>query len=171
MPLGEPIFEAQLPASEFSMRSEVRFSDDDDRLIVAQGKHTFNVIQLAPHGAALSAKAREIVASEAPASAAPAAPEQRLRLGVITSDISPTQAQRLGLPSTAGAVIVELQPASPAEEAGLRVQDVIVSFDGTAITNKDDVPVAVRRTGAGSDVAVAIVRNGKAEQVKVRLRE
>jgi len=58
---------------------------------------------------------------------------------------------------------------SPAEEAGLRKGDVILSFGGREYDNLTDFVDAVKNTPAGSEVKMEIKRNGEVKDIKVKL--
>jgi serine protease Do len=51
-------------------------------------------------------------------------------IGVRLQSVTPDMADALGLRSTGGAVVLGLEPSSPAAEAGVRQGDVITSIDG-----------------------------------------
>jgi serine protease Do len=52
-------------------------------------------------------------------------------------------------------------PGGPADYAGLRRGDIIISFDGKAINNISDLPKIVADTNIGKTVETKIIRNGK----------
>jgi len=54
-------------------------------------------------------------------------------IGIIIRDLSAAQAQRLGIGS--GIVVSRVLPASPAAEANLLEQDIVISFDGRQISS------------------------------------
>jgi hypothetical protein len=60
---------------------------------------------------------------------------------------------------------------SPAEEAGIRVGDVLVEADGRPIRHSGDLVRAIRSAGAGATVRVGRIREGKREDLEVRVRE
>lgn len=62
----------------------------------------------------------------------------RPEIGVGIQTIMPTLASALSLPRNTGVIISDVLPGSPAEAAGLRVQDVLLSVDGRPA---DNVPV------------------------------
>ena len=68
-----------------------------------------------------------------------------------------------------GASIVELLAGGAAEAAGLRVGDIVVDFDGTPITSKNDLTAQVRTHAAGSTATVTVVRDGDSHTVEVVL--
>src|SRR6476661_2241513 len=54
----------------------------------------------------------------------------RGEIGILLQTITPTLASGLGLPQDSGAMISDVQPDSPAAQAGLRIQDIVVAVDG-----------------------------------------
>lgn len=61
-------------------------------------------------------------------------PEKRPWMGVILGDVEPAQASELGLPpDTTGALITQIIPGSPAEDAGLEEGDVVTAVNGEAV--------------------------------------
>jgi regulator of sigma E protease len=66
------------------------------------------------------------------------------------------------------AVIGKIQPGSPAEKAGLRVQDRIVAIDGEATPTWSELQLAVAKK-PNQDVDVALVRDGQTIHQKVAI--
>jgi S1-C subfamily serine protease len=56
-------------------------------------------------------------------------------LGVEVTDETPQQQQAYGLVPSSGALVASVVSGSPAEAAGIRTGDVIVAFDGAAVTS------------------------------------
>ena len=82
-------------------------------------------------------------------------------LGVEAQDITPQLARMLTLGDSRGAVITRVRPSSPAEAAGLRAGDVIVTLDGQAIAGEQDLHNVEGLTTPGAAVQVGVVRDGK----------
>ncbi len=68
-----------------------------------------------------------------------------------------------------GARVIEITDGSPAEEAKLRIGDVITAVDGTPVTGSIDVVVAIRTHQPGEKVTLTIRRDGKVQKVTVGL--
>ena len=90
-------------------------------------------------------------------------------LGVQTTDVTPAIARSLNLTTKNGAVIKEVTKGQAAEQAGLRVNDVIVAIGGNRVTGPEDVGAQIRRFSPGNDVQVSVERGGKTESIKVAL--
>ena len=59
-----------------------------------------------------------------------------------------------------GAVITEVQANSPAEKAGLKVQDIVVAINGTTVTGQGLVIATIRDAAPGDKVTLTIDRDG-----------
>ena len=65
-------------------------------------------------------------------------------LGVSTQTVNAEVQAAYGLVTGTGAIVVGVQPGSPAENAGLESGDVIVKFDGVAVSSSEQLQKAVR---------------------------
>jgi serine protease Do len=83
--------------------------------------------------------------------------------GVYLVPLSAELVRELNLPQgvTAGAVVAYARPGSPAKEAGVRRGDVIVKWDGQAVTNDGELRLLIARTPVGGKVPVVLYRDGK----------
>ena len=63
-----------------------------------------------------------------------------------------------GLPTSKGALVVVVEEDSPADKAGMKVDDVIVEFDGEPIRSREDLFRVVAATPPGTDVKVKVLR-------------
>jgi serine protease Do len=98
--------------------------------------------------------------------------EGRARLGVALAPVSPEARQQLDLPGdVSGAVVAQVQPGSPADQAGIQPGDVIVGVGGKSVGSPSDAVKAIRSATSGSESAVAlrIIRNGQPAFVAVNL--
>ncbi len=79
-------------------------------------------------------------------------------LGVGLHTVDPSLAAAVNLSVDKGALIVELVDNSPADLAGLRVNDVIIHFGDKEITNVADLVQAIRSSQVGQEVEITFVR-------------
>ena len=85
--------------------------------------------------------------------------------------MTPEAISRLGLQNARGALVNSVVPGGPAERAGVRAGDVITAVNGTAIQDPNALRNSIARTPPGSEVTLTVWRNGREEQVRVRLGE
>jgi S1-C subfamily serine protease len=88
-------------------------------------------------------------------------------LGVRLDRLSPTDAQRLKLKDTKGALITFVLNGSPADQAGFKPYDVVVSWDGRQVDDPNYLRLAVARTKPGAAVKVGIIREGQETSLEV----
>jgi len=95
----------------------------------------------------------------------------RGRLGVRIQQVTQSLARSFGVDPPRGALVAAVEPASPAEKAGLKPGDVILSFAGTAIENVNDLPQAVAETRPGTEVKIDVWRSGERRIVAATVGE
>ncbi|SDN53079.1 putative serine protease PepD [Klenkia soli] len=59
-----------------------------------------------------------------------------------------------------GALVVNVEPGSPAEAAGIEEQDTIIAVDGQPVGSSEELQVAVDSKAPGDTVTVEVVRGG-----------
>ncbi|HYF45084.1 MAG TPA: AAA family ATPase [Acidimicrobiales bacterium] len=69
----------------------------------------------------------------------------------------------------AGALIANVQPGSPAEDAGLQDGDLVVEADGEPIGSFGDLGVVIRSHDPGDELALVVNRDGEEQQVTATL--
>jgi serine protease Do len=90
-------------------------------------------------------------------------------LGVSIQPLTPELAKGFNLPDTRGALVSSVVEGSPARKAGLKTGDVITAYDGRPVARSEDLPRAVADTAVGREVPVALVRQGKALTLAVKI--
>jgi|688.fasta_scaffold236187_2 serine protease Do len=84
----------------------------------------------------------------------------RAYLGVtLDKEFSPRAAGQLGMVRPVGARVVAVTPGAPADAAGIRGDDVILEYDGTAVEDDDHLMSLVSMTPADRTVEVVIFRD------------
>ncbi len=68
---------------------------------------------------------------------------------------------RAQLGRSAGVEIVEVAADSPAEQAGLRVEDLVVELDGAPVASVDDIQRAMTEAAIGNSVSMRVLRGGR----------
>jgi len=92
-------------------------------------------------------------------------------LGVLIQDVTRELAESFGMQQPEGALIAQVLPEGPAEKSGLRVGDIILSFNGHRVESSGKLPPLVGRTSVGKSVPVEILRDGKRKQLAITLGE
>lgn len=82
-------------------------------------------------------------------------------LGVRIQTITPEIAETLKLPNAHGALIASITKGGPAEKADIKQGDVILEFNGEALTATRQLPRLVAETEIGSKATLKIWRDGK----------
>jgi len=82
-------------------------------------------------------------------------------LGVLITPVDPRVVESLGLPDSQGAWVATVEPDSPADKAGLKIEDVIVSVNEKKVTSPNEVKNLVATIPPGTTVPVEIYRNGQ----------
>jgi serine protease Do len=95
----------------------------------------------------------------------------RGRIGVSIQEVTRELADSFGLQKPAGALISGVEKAGPADKAGVRPSDVILKFDGKAITHSADLPRIVAATKPGNKVTVQLWRKGTTLEVALVVGE
>lgn len=92
-------------------------------------------------------------------------------LGVQGGEVTSELADALGYESSKGAFIGQVVPDSAADKAGLKAGDVIVSVNGKAINTFSELRAKVATLGAGKEITLGVVRDGKNKTFDVTLGE
>jgi serine protease Do len=90
-------------------------------------------------------------------------------LGVQIQSLTPELAKSYGLQNTSGALVAEVMPNSPAAKAGIQSGDVLTRFDGKPLESSSSLPILVSLTENGKTVNVEVWRNGRAQNMNVKL--
>jgi serine protease Do len=88
-------------------------------------------------------------------------------IGVSIRDLTTDEAARAKLPQAGGVSVQEVEEGSPAAKAGLRVDDVIVEFDGERVRSARHLTRLVQETPDGRTVKATIVRDGSRQTVDI----
>ncbi len=90
------------------------------------------------------------------------------KLGASIADAASQVKKHPGIPAL-GAYVGRVRPGSPAEKAGLRPGDVIVSLGGQQVMRSSDLHRLLPQMPAGHEVSLSYVRNGEERDTLFRL--
>lgn len=92
-------------------------------------------------------------------------------LGVQGGEVTSELAEALGYESSKGAFVSQVVPDSAADKAGLEAGDIIVSINGRKINTFSELRAKVATLGAGKEIELGVVRDGKSMKFDVTLGE
>jgi len=92
-------------------------------------------------------------------------------IGIGISDITPENSKFFEMQDANGAVITQVESDSPAAKAGLKVGDVITELDGHKIADAGQLQVEVGGKRPGTEIKLALLRDGKSVNVPLTLTE
>ena len=97
---------------------------------------------------------------------------RRPMLGVqLKPSIDETYARALGLPKPEGVLVEGVLAGSPAEAAGIKAGDVILSVDGKSVNAANEIQMLIAEHRPGDVVTLKIFRDGKTISKNVTLTE
>ncbi len=82
-------------------------------------------------------------------------------LGVSVQDLTTDLAKEFGVPTVEGALVAEVLKGSPAEKAGIKKGDVIVSFNGKKVADSTDLRNFTAMSPIGTKVTLGVIRDKK----------
>jgi serine protease DegQ len=96
---------------------------------------------------------------------------KRGMLGVSIRDFNAETAAALGIETDdyQGAMVEEIFPDSPAENAGIEVGDIITAVDGQKISGAGDLRTTIGLKRSGDSVKITVKRNNKVKKFNVTL--
>ena len=96
---------------------------------------------------------------------------RRPRLGVSVKAVTAVEAELYSLPEVRGALVTSVQDDLPAQRAGIRMGDVVVSVNGSPIVAETDFITRLARLQPNEEVTLGIIRDGRPQNVRVTLGE
>jgi serine protease Do len=92
-------------------------------------------------------------------------------LGVTIQDVTADLGEQFHQKEATGAVVSDVNADSPADKAGLKSGDVILEFGGKPVKDSRQLKFAVAATAPGQEVKIKLLRDGKNEEVTVKVGE
>ena len=92
-------------------------------------------------------------------------------IGVSIQTVTQEIAKSFGLKEPKGALVADVVQAGPADKAGIKRGDIIVSLDGKDIKTSTDLSRLVAETPVGRTVNITVERNGKEITLKITVAE
>jgi serine protease Do len=168
--LGRKLFDQSLD-NYIQTDAAINFGNSGGPLINARGE----VIGI---NAAISSRASSIGFAVPINGAAHVLPQLRARgrvsrgyMGVGLRDVDADLEHSLNLQVSHGALVQDITAGSPADRAGLRPYDVIVTLDDRSIANDDQLIREIAGRTPGSPARLQFMRDGHSQTVTVKLAE
>jgi serine protease Do len=95
----------------------------------------------------------------------------RGRIGVTIQDVNAQLAESFGLDRPHGALVSSVEKDGPAAQAGIAAGDVILAVGAHPIEHYGELSGAVAAMKPGSDATLAVWRNGREQNINVRVAE
>ena len=91
-------------------------------------------------------------------------------LGIKGGELNADLAKAFNVSAQQGAFVSEVIPNSAAEKAGLKAGDVITAMNGQKISSFAEMRAKIATSGAGKEIELTYLRDGKTDNVKVTLQ-
>lgn len=96
---------------------------------------------------------------------------QHAFLGLVPGQLTPQIAERLGIENSRGVLVMSVSNGGPADDAGIRPGDVLLSLEGKELAVPEDLLATLRGLDPGQTVTVAFSRDNSSQETKVQLSE
>lgn len=90
-------------------------------------------------------------------------------LGVGIQDLTPELAEYYGLKEDKGVLVTQVFEDDPADKAGIKVNDVILSIDGNDVATGRELSSMIANTPVGHKTTIELIRDGKHKSLTVTL--
>ena len=92
-------------------------------------------------------------------------------IGVTVQAITPELASALSLPRDFGLIVVDVQPGSPADHAGVKIQDVLTAVDGNLVASLPLLMHDLYMHKRGDHMKLAVLRGTQPLQFDIEVTE
>jgi S1-C subfamily serine protease len=92
-------------------------------------------------------------------------------IGVASMKLTRQLARYYGLPVSEGALVAQVEPYSPADDAGLRKGDIIEGIDGSRIEDPSQIVSHVRKKQVKDQLTLTVNRYGRQFQLPIQVDE
>jgi len=93
----------------------------------------------------------------------------RGRIGVAVDNLTKREIAKLKIPTKGGVKVKQTYSDSPADKAGIKVNDIILYYNNREIHNHLDLSRAVANTRPGQSVIIKVLRDGKILELTVEI--
>lgn len=90
-------------------------------------------------------------------------------LGIQFQAVSGREARAFGLDRPRGALVASVEPDGPADQAGIKAGDIVLSYNGKQLESSGELPPLVGSTPVGAKAQVEVLRDGKTRKFTVTI--
>ena len=90
-------------------------------------------------------------------------------LGVGIQDLTPELADYYGLKAEKGVLVTQVFEGDPADKAGIKVNDIILSVDGKEVSTGRELSSMIANTPVGHQTKIDLIRDDKKKTISVTL--
>jgi serine protease Do len=90
-------------------------------------------------------------------------------VGIGPQNLTEDLAKSYGFGSTEGVLVNEVAADSPADKAGIKVEDIVTKINGRTISNENSLRNAIAALAPGKTVPIEVFRAGKTETLQVTI--
>ncbi len=88
-------------------------------------------------------------------------------IGVEPQDITPELADSFGIPQKSGAIIAGVIRGGPADKAGIKPGDILVSIEGQEVADTTAMLNLIAQLQPNQKAKITVMRNGQETQLSV----
>jgi C-terminal processing protease CtpA/Prc len=92
-------------------------------------------------------------------------------LGIQPEDLPDELRAQLDLAEGEGLLVTQVMPGSPAEQAGLKKNDILTKIDGKAVKGEESLASFMSSARAGQEATLTVLRKSKEQKIKVTIAE
>lgn len=96
---------------------------------------------------------------------------QHAFIGLTPGQLTPQIAARLGINNDSGVLVMSIANGGPADDAGIRPGDVLLSLEGKKLSVPEDPLAALRSLDPCQTVTVSLSRDNQSRETKVQLSD
>lgn len=90
-------------------------------------------------------------------------------LGVGIQDVTPELAEYWGLDNTQGVLVTQVFEGDPADQAGIKKNDIIVALNGQPVSSGRELSSVIANTPVGDKTRITLVRGGEKKTLTARV--
>ncbi len=94
---------------------------------------------------------------------------ERGYLGIQFQAVTGAHARAFGLDRPRGALVASVEPGGPAQKAGVKPGDIVLSYNGKQLESSGELPPLVGATPVGAKATIEVLRDGDKQELSVTI--